>query len=381
MSAGCGILGGWTDSLQPQQLRLANRLWPSDSVHLRRVLHIPLDQCHLPSSSSIERVSREEDGNLIVWAREPLQRRTTSSSLDGSTTDLLGAWEDTSGRSSLDSFRDPMVRANGKGKAPALLIDGEEIEELDAVSGYLPKTNNPYSFSAPPSPPLRNDLFGLYSPFNPSSAPTLALRTSEPPDPHSGPSSSTDSLGSNSSRPSPSSAGTLSRRTLTVERVPSSSLSFFPPPNPAFSNSSSTRSSYEETRSSIDEQALNSMFTGGSSTTRHTINTVAKSSARTKKFSLTPVTTAWSALAAGVASASDPVSSTTPSTGVDERQPGWMARWDLSYFGGEEEVELTAPGGETWRMPESSRSPQYAGAGADVTRSHTVKARREPRPE
>ena len=346
--------------ITPHALRLSNRLWPTDSIHLRRNLNIPLDQCHLPSSSSIERVSREEDGNLIVWEREPsTERRATHSSYEGSSGDLIGGFGEGTSRSSLDSFREASNRPTrldgykGKGKGPALLIDGDELEELDdAVSDYLPSTNNPYSFSAPPSPPFATNS-SFNSEFNFTHSPTNSLGVnSDKPDP--GPSSSTDSvdsysrtwnsLASSSASPSgnppkPSTAS-LSRRTLTVERIPASSLSFFPPPTPSFSNTSSTRSSFE-IAPPVDEEALRAMFSK-----RHIANTANSAKVKGKsspaRKNLSAINPTWNSFVSppsigksnGTRSPQETHELETPKKSSNS----WMGMWDPLDFGGAEEA-------------------------------------------
>lgn len=375
-------------NLKPQALRLSNRLWPSDSIHLRKTLNIPLDQCHLPSSSGIERISREEDGNLVVWERERVpsltnsngygsalglrglsnsRRAASASTLDlnrggtssagGSTYDLLGSFSDVQQqvhRSSLDSFRDAQdsnhfkLPNNSTKNAPALLIDGEDFE--DAVSGYLPSTNNPYAFSsAPPSPPPPPLLNGNTSPstyasnynnlldFNPPSrinSPDTNATDSVPPSPTNG---VNPYAYSDTSYPSPPiyPTGSLSRRTLQVSKVPSSSLSFFPPPNPSFHSPTSEKSSNEELFRDPKTRNLGINTTGiGGNLAGTTGN---GSGARRAKRSVSgggginPLETALGLLN---------LSNNSSNNSSNSSSKHWSDRWNLSYFGGEEGGEF-----------------------------------------
>ncbi|SCV69803.1 BQ2448_1197 [Microbotryum intermedium] len=256
--------------VQAQALRSSNRLWPSDPIHLRATLNIPLDQCHLPSASAgIERIVREEDGNLVVWERDrqasasiptsespsasasastssspwstsntvastsdgivsPRARRVTSNlpelngSASSSTADLLNIWNNPEPpHSLLDEVDDDDAKTisqhphsnhapNGYGKGKARAFDASPAD-------YLTLTNNPFA-----SPTFQDKLISITPdpPISRSRSSTLDSPTSSV-NPFAVPSPPT---GSNGTAPDG-----LSKRTLTIERLPSSALSFFPP--------------------------------------------------------------------------------------------------------------------------------------------------------
>ncbi|GAA6062676.1 hypothetical protein JCM10212_002499 [Sporobolomyces blumeae] len=248
--------------ISQQALRKANRLWPTDPVHFRPTLLIPLDECNLPSSSfGLERIAREENGDITVWRREsatstsdarvgsadglgkaagrvkqeagivsPRARKLVSTptnagshpSAAASTNDFLAIWDSSpqsSARPSLDSVRSVSTSSSlGPSFSPQ-------------VSAYLSTTNNPYSSSPSlePSPPMPTSD-QLVSLTNGSSPPPLVPLS---PDQSTRPSSSAASKSlspppSNTTSPPPSDPG-LSKRTLKIERLPASQLSFFPP--------------------------------------------------------------------------------------------------------------------------------------------------------
>lgn len=264
-------------------------MWSSDSIHLRKTLNIPLDQCHLPSASTgIERIEREEDGNITVWQRRPLPSSSSSSSLSvaqhqtlspsrsssslresiisprarrlqsasafelgtssldstGATADLIGIWSSSLQDADLPDQphdgstaghgRNPTVHsvqdAKGKGRLIDDIPNGSADAPIDAVASYLPSTNNPYSLSNSPAPLL-------ISPF----ATTPRSSTGDPFDRLEARASSaaSSSAASSTTSPPPGHPPPLQKHTLTISRVPNSQLSFFPPS----SNSSSARSS------------------------------------------------------------------------------------------------------------------------------------------
>lgn len=276
--------------------------------------------------------------------------------------DLLGL---DSGRSSMDSFRDPIDSpqglngaAKGKGKelVPPLLL----IDTSDAVATYLSTTNNPYSFSSPPSPPLISlrsspmDFFRADTdtpPSHPNSPP-------EPPDPPSRPSSTS----STSSNPfsSPASSTLPRRKLLNVHRVPVTSLSFFPPPNPSFSSASSARSSFDD--HPLPTNLGLGLGTEGGGANRN--RSVAAGMA-----DIGPLTNSLGRLAV-------PSPSTSVLSNARKGWAGvhWSKRWDISYFGGEEEEAGGAGAGggdavdlqeaEEWKLPPGTRR---GGAGTGGT--------------
>ncbi|KAM0748437.1 hypothetical protein T439DRAFT_358331 [Meredithblackwellia eburnea MCA 4105] len=418
--------------ITPQALRTSNRLWATDSVHLRKTLHIPLDLCDLPSSSSIQGMSRDEEGGLIVWERENEgdHRGTMSSSSGpagglgvaglgvgvGDLLDLDMGWEKDGGnRSSMDDFRDREDRARGLGSPVQLNGSGSGSGVLhspqpsrlsratfpglapshstyngnsplistastptpqhqagpdasDLASHYLQGTNNPYSFhSAPPSPP-----------------PRFSSTTSSQSQPH------TDSRSSTRS-PLTGIPNTNSRK-LQTALISSSQLTFFPPPNPAFSsnsngsgNGSASGSKTVSPRGSFSFDGAGGMGMGmgmgmgiGIDPTAHSLRlpgTVPPSStfgatsssssllpglsnlSLSSLLSKTPTSSSSSSAAAGAPIGLSGLSGrsnnrrTSYSTAPPPPNSGgggvtsWSKKWDISYFGAEgEEVGMLGLG-------------------------------------
>ncbi|GAA6017158.1 hypothetical protein JCM11491_001838 [Sporobolomyces phaffii] len=258
-----------------QALRKANRLWATDPIHLRSTLLIPLDECNLPSSSfGLERVAREENGDITVWRREetptsrskrtnreglhaaagrsdvehrvvsPTARRLIStSSFDTSpnpnptTNDFLAIWDDTpatSSRPSLDSVRS--YTSSDSSPAPP------KPDFSPRISSYLSSTNNPYSSSSaslelsPPLPPSKRFYDATSAQVAPTPSPLIPV-TPEYSSRDSTSSHTTDDTPPSESGSAPGTASTtLSKRTLKVERLPASQLSFFPGPHPSNSH-------------------------------------------------------------------------------------------------------------------------------------------------
>ncbi|GAA6018747.1 hypothetical protein JCM10207_005565 [Rhodosporidiobolus poonsookiae] len=250
--------------ITPQALRASNRLWPSDPIFLRTQLLIPLDQCNLPSSSfGVERIAREENGDLTVWQR----RRDGASASEASAG--AGVLKTAAERAGVEhGLLSPTARrlasasafelGSGSGSATPPLPGGGTSEFLDvwsspSLSGtssarpsldlmaptpqdspvngfdYLSATNNTFTSSSSPPPPTAEELvFRTVSPPDLSTTQHSRASTSAS---FSRPSSSAATSpphylnGSDASPP----AETLSKRTLRIERLPASQLAFFPP--------------------------------------------------------------------------------------------------------------------------------------------------------
>ncbi|KAK4694973.1 hypothetical protein P7C70_g8642, partial [Phenoliferia sp. Uapishka_3] len=358
--------------ITPQALRQANRLWANDTIHLRSVLNIPLDKCDLPSSSTIQGISRDEDGGLVVWEREreretagsqkgilsPYARRATSemgalgSSASGSCADLLGL-ETVSARSSMDDFREE-PNGIGKGKGKSLMTN--LIDADDVVSTYLSSTNNPYSFSAPPSPPLVSlraspvDLYRRDTPPIPHTSthtsPLIPTTTSPPELPddndyYSRPASSTSASSTHSNSLAPPSTSTSTVRKLNVSRVPISALSFFPAPAPSFSsNPASARSSFSDLDRLPPPDSFNHSSRSASSTDLGFSNPTApvnrnRNVARTMA-DIGPLSNSLSKSHLAVPTPSPPPKPPSASSTTKlKTKPSWYERWDISYFGAE----------------------------------------------
>ncbi|KDE06720.1 hypothetical protein MVLG_02917 [Microbotryum lychnidis-dioicae p1A1 Lamole] len=369
--------------ISAQALRSSNRLWPSDPIHLRATLNIPLDQCHLPSASAgMERIVREEDGNLVVWERDrpaststrtselpsasaststspwstfntiassrndivsPRARRVASNlpevtdSASSSTADLLNIWnnpepphsllddldEDDAKTISLHTQSNDIANGFGKGKGRA--IDASPAD-------YLSLTNNPFAsptlqnrlISITPDPPIarsRSSTMGS----SPSSVNPFAVAS--PP------------RGSNSTAPDG-----LSKRTLTIERLPSSALSFFPP---SANSSSPDRKEYLSSPFS-SPQASHSIpsfepWSNGHRTPARLkrkssifgplVNTLARLTTLESGEEYARRSSASSSPAVAMTGAKSASSSSSSSAGM---QKGQRKGWDLTYFGQEE---------------------------------------------
>ncbi|GAA5918378.1 hypothetical protein JCM6882_002788 [Rhodosporidiobolus microsporus] len=246
--------------ITPQALRASNRLWPSDPIFLRSTLLVPLDQCNLPSSSfGVERIAREENGDLTVWQRNasgggangssaegglgsaaeragkegvllsPRARRLASASAFELSTPLSGSAPPTPPpppNEFLDVWSSPALssRASLDTAPPAF------SPSTTTANAYLPSTNDFFSASPPPPPPTAEELVSrTVSPPGSSasnsqshshsfsgSRPPSSAATSPPP-PLSGPNSADY----------PTSP--LEKRTLRIERRAASELAFFPP--------------------------------------------------------------------------------------------------------------------------------------------------------
>ncbi|BGP16750.1 hypothetical protein JCM10213v2_004753 [Rhodosporidiobolus nylandii] len=244
--------------ITPQNLRTSNRLWSSDTIHLRSELLIPLDLCNLPSSSfGVERIAREENGDLTVWQRSadnegagggkgalgtaaeraeketevlsPRARRLASASAFGFGGGESGA--PTPPAVPQSEFLD--VWSN----SPSLPSTSPRVSldlPVPSRSAYLATTNNFFSTSPSPPPPSTEELVSrTVSPPSSStsqSRPSSSAATSPPPS-----ATALDSTGE----------GRLEKRTLRVERRAASELAFFPAPasepkKPASATSSAT---------------------------------------------------------------------------------------------------------------------------------------------
>ncbi|GAA5879503.1 hypothetical protein JCM1840_003430 [Sporobolomyces johnsonii] len=389
--------------ITPQALRKANRLWPTDPIHFRTSLLIPLDECNLPSSSfGVERIAREENGDITVWERGDAGRMMAT---DGAPVSMPAFGSAATRAGGEDRIVSPRARrfasasafelgANGSSSPraqphpsdfPSIWDDPAEPPRCSfesastssprpsfspTVSAYLSSTHNPYSFSpslAPSPPPPTNEQI-VSRTVSPA---TSRLHASPPPVTTSPPDFSRPSTASASASasPTPSSATTppddhsapLSKRTLRVERLPASQLAFFAPsstqlsstdtpytspnPNP---NDTSTPTSPEKQRREQQQQQQHrgagaqeeSLFFGPLSNSLASLGlgrldkylplplppSPSPSPARSR--SETP-TTATTAFGGALASASKAVATALP--------PSWGTRWNLAYFGAEED--------------------------------------------
>ncbi|GAA5825687.1 hypothetical protein JCM5353_005233 [Sporobolomyces roseus] len=350
-----------------QALRKANRLWATDPIHLRPNLLIPLDQCNLPSSSfGLERIAREENGDITVWKREaptspsrrtdreglsvaagrsekehhiisPTARRLIStSSFETSPipagSDFLAIWDETpssSSRPSLDSVRSSTGSTTSSSHAPRPSFSPQ-------ISSYLSLTNNPYSSSPSlgPSPPLptSQDLVDATN-HTPMSPPLIPAKT---PDYSSSASQASTSLSpapsssSNTTPPSDTGAnGTLTKRTLKIERLPASQLSFFPPHANEDSPSTTPKPTPSESTTKSPSEDL---FFGPLT------NSLASSFSSLGLNKYLPTSFSSSNLYSKSGSIALPLSRTNSSSSdMGMNRSSSMRGWNLDFFGGEEE--------------------------------------------
>ncbi|GJN90987.1 hypothetical protein Rhopal_004001-T1 [Rhodotorula paludigena] len=248
--------------ITPQNLRASNRLWPSDPIFLRSTLLIPLDQCNLPSSSfGVERIAREENGDLTVWERSRGAARPTAGGGLGS------AAEREQREDGLVSPRARHIAAASAFELSAGTLPSVESEELVStadneyhsvwsdgtpsvrgsldiarppispeITSYFATTNNAYAgpsgSSTPPEPPTVAELVsGTVSPSTATASASVSSSFSPVPS-SSSPATSPPLHHPRLSRsPDSAAAGTpaVSKRTLHIQRMPASQLAFFPP--------------------------------------------------------------------------------------------------------------------------------------------------------
>ncbi|TNY18778.1 Proteophosphoglycan ppg4 [Rhodotorula diobovata] len=256
--------------ITPQALRSSNRLWPSDPIYLRSTLLIPLDQCNLPSSSfGVERIAREENGDLTVWERNG----TGSADRNAAATGLSGAAArrerdgglvspqarrvaGASTASALERGAHAHAHAHALG-APVDLLglgdaaapedeseneyhsvwsDGGTPSARDSLDVPRPVGGSYFDGHGPGHLPVVEDLLGSSRGASPSttaagSASAVSPAASSSSRATSPPSTSTAAHPSSPSadhEPS-SSSPPLAKRTLRVARLPASQLAFFPP--------------------------------------------------------------------------------------------------------------------------------------------------------
>jgi len=354
---------------QQQALRKANRLWATDPIHLRPNLLIPLDQCNLPSSSfGLERIAREENGDITVWKREaptspsrrtdheglsvaagrsekehhilsPTARRLISTSSfetspNPAGSDFLAIWDETpssSSRPSLDSVRSSTGSITSSSHAPRPSYSPQ-------ISSYLSSTNNPYSSSPSlgTSPPLptSQDLFDAtnLTPMSPSLIPASTPDYSSSASRASTSLSPAPSSSSNTTPPSDTGAnGTLSKRTLKIERLPASQLSFFPPHANANEDSPSTTPKPTPSESTTKPPSEDLFF--GPLT-----NSLASSFSSLGLNKYLPTSFSSSNLYSKSGSIALPLSRTNSSnSNMGMNRSSSMRGWNLDFFGGEEE--------------------------------------------
>ncbi|GAA5933737.1 hypothetical protein JCM1841_002812 [Sporobolomyces salmonicolor] len=275
--------------ITPQSLRKANRLWPTDPIHLRTSLLVPLDECNLPSSSfGVERIAREENGDITVWKRSDAGH---TSAKGGEPVSKPGLGSAATRAGNEDCIVSPRARRLASASAFELGANGSSVPHTQphaggfssvwdgpvepprcsfesastssprpsfspAVSAYLSSTHNPYSSSpslapSPPPPTHEQIVSRTVSPATSRLHASPPPMTTSPPD-FSRPSTASASASTSMTHsPSPSSATTppedpsapLSKRTLRVERLPASQLAFFAPSSTALSSTDVSSSS------------------------------------------------------------------------------------------------------------------------------------------
>ncbi|GAA5851152.1 hypothetical protein JCM9279_000341 [Rhodotorula babjevae] len=247
--------------ITPQALRSSNRLWPSDPIYLRSTLLIPLDQCNLPSSSfGVERIAREENGDLTVWERNGAGQ-ASSAGLSGAAArrEREGALVSPQARrvaaASAFEFGTRVAQLPVLGPPIDLLADDDNEYHSVWSDGGTPSVRG--SLDVPRSSPQAYLARAASSYFDgrpsfedfasrgvsPSTAagsssfspdPSSSSRATSPPPAH--PPASSSALDDDGASPP------LAKRTLRVARLPASQLAFFPPSSSASTTSSSPHS-------------------------------------------------------------------------------------------------------------------------------------------
>ncbi|BGP00005.1 Proteophosphoglycan ppg4 [Rhodotorula toruloides ATCC 204091] len=227
--------------ITPQALRTSNRLWPSDPLFLRSELLIPLDLCNLPSSSfGVERIAREENGDLTVWekrAREggrlgdaaererregevvsPLARR--ASPIAGLADVDRGFGRDGAAENEFLSVWEEEVTATQPPLTPDIVAPVHAgpssfgtVAAPTATVSARPSIDDDRPLS------IEEIVSRTVSPSFSTSASTTTPSTSFSPEPPASPGSA-----------SPSGESALAKRTLRIARLPASDLAFFPAP-------------------------------------------------------------------------------------------------------------------------------------------------------
>lgn len=328
--------------MQQQALRKANRLWATDPIHSRRTLLIPLDACNLATSSGLERVARDENGDLTVWSRDVVGTASTSNTTrDGPV--AVGRLVSTS-TSSLETT------AADQDQARTTTTTTNDFLAIwdDAVSSS--SRGRPSLDSVTSSSSRNRDRLDSVSP--PRDGPPM---TAEP-------------------RGSP--AASLSKRTLKVERLPASQLSFFPPSEDHKRNHAPVRENGrggaragvaqpEPTSQDLFFGPLaNSLSNSIPSIVRSSFNKFLPASSTSPSSSSSASNLRSGSIALPLSRTSSPHRASSNTTNhVDHRARGrgqhgrshssaanatsgwgsqWVSGWNLDYFGGEEEQAAAA---------------------------------------
>ncbi|GAA5935038.1 uncharacterized protein JCM15063_003133 [Sporobolomyces koalae] len=331
--------------ISQQALRKANRLWATDPIHFKATLLIPLDECNLPSSSfGLERIAREENGDITVWKRDgtdpsiassseafaaaarrsdheqhlvsPRARHLVpTSSLETMShptltpeSDFLAIWDDepgSSSRPSLDSVRSSLRSSPGAPPSKHTFSLGDPISRFDPYP--LHGQRDTRDLSASGTPDYASSTSQLSATFSPALS-TSSLDLTPP---------------SDTSSPNGSHLA-LAKRTLKVERLPASQLSFFAPPS-SQSNSQldvSTPKAYSAQTAAPESRGLffgplTNTLSSSFSSLNLTLNKYLGS------------TSTRGAIALPLSRTSSPHRSVSSGT---------ASGWNLDYFGGEEDL-------------------------------------------
>lgn len=339
---------------QPQALRTSNRLWPSDPLFLRSELLIPLDQCNLPSSSfGVERIAREENGDLTVWEKRsrgtgeggrgaggrlgdaaererregelvsPLARRASPI---GASLVNTGLGQDGAAESEFLSVWEEEVAAT----QPPLTPDVVAPILVDSSSSVIAGASST-SISARPSVdddrPLSNEEI-VSRTVSPSFSPSASVTTP--------PTSFSPAPSASPGTTSPSGESAFARRTLRIARLPASELAFFPAPTSQPSSPKKPPPTHPPSRSKKPTgPSSDSLFFGPLT------NSLASSlsSLGLDKYLPTSSSSSWSAIRLPPSPASE--------RGGRRRKPGW----GLLDFGAEEDEAFAASGSSARGAP------------------------------
>ncbi|KAK0505078.1 peptidoglycan-binding LysM domain protein [Armillaria luteobubalina] len=143
-------------------LRRSNHLWTSDSIHLRKVLYIPLDKC-----------SRPQD---LITSGEPSNISLMSAASEA--TDSNGCRPDplTLNRHISANSHDPNPKHHTiAGRSPSLKLRRVPVSQLSFFPPSASKPNSPIRLAKPPSTPIppRPSIHTRYTSSPPNSLGTL----------------------------------------------------------------------------------------------------------------------------------------------------------------------------------------------------------------
>ncbi|PBK73597.1 hypothetical protein ARMSODRAFT_1015138 [Armillaria solidipes] len=143
-------------------LRRSNHLWTSDSIHLRKVLYIPLDKC-----------SRPQD---LITSGEPSDISLMSAASDATGSNGYRPDLSTLNRHTTANGHDPNPKHHTiAGRSPSLKLRRVPVSQLSFFPPSASKPNSPIRLTKPPSTliPSRPSIHTRYTSSPPNSLGTL----------------------------------------------------------------------------------------------------------------------------------------------------------------------------------------------------------------